>query len=330
MTPGKNEPDISVVLCTYNGEAFIQEQLESILTQSIPPDEIVISDDGSSDETLARIKAIQDSSTGDIRWVVITRDKPLGPAENFAHALTVATGELIALSDQDDIWESTKLAVLRSHFQKHPDALLVHTNARLIDSAGREGKTLMATLRLTAAERKALTSGRGLQALLRRNLVTGATVMLSRTLLETALPLPAGWVHDEWWGLIAALQDGLIYEDQSLVRYRQHAGNVIGASDTTVSVAQERLAETRDQFFTRKRIRNSALSALCEEHPPWLPPRHREALLRKIAHDKLRETLPAGRLARVPQVFWWGILGNYRRSSRGWIDMVRDISLLEG
>jgi len=140
VTLGKNEPDISVVLCTYNGEAFIQEQLESILAQSLPPNEIVISDDGSSDQTLARIKAIQDSSTASIRWVVITRDKPFGPAENFAHALTVATGELIALSDQDDIWESTKLAVLRSHFQKHPDALLVHTNARLIDSAGREGK----------------------------------------------------------------------------------------------------------------------------------------------------------------------------------------------
>jgi hypothetical protein len=238
----------------------------------------------------------------------------------------VATGDFIAFADQDDLWEVNKLETLIPHFD-NPRTLLVHSDARLIDAKGRQMGSLMGALQLTARERRALRGGRALEALLRRNVVTGATMMIRRTLLDTALPIPPGWIHDEWLALIAALQGGVVFDQRPLVRYRQHGANQIGAARLSVSEAGGRLRESRQDFFARKAARNTALSDLVALAPSWLHTPAKHALIGKLEHDEWRRQLPPARLQRVLPVLARSVSGHYGRFARGYLDVLRDLLL---
>jgi glycosyltransferase involved in cell wall biosynthesis len=326
--PVSSTPKVSVVVATYNGSQYLAEQLESILAQTLAPTEIIVSDDGSSDSTLEIVAKFQSAQPrkGAPAWRVLSRKKPLGVAGNFASALGVATGDFIAFADQDDLWEVNKLETLIPHFD-NPRTLLVHSDARLIDAKGREMGSLMGAQRLTARERRALRGGRALDALLRRNLVTGATMVIRRTLLDTALPIPQGWIHDEWLALVAALQGGVVFDQRPLVRYRQHGANQIGASRLNAADAGERLREKRSTFFARKASRNMALVDLVALNRPWLRSREKNALMGKLQHDQWRSQLPEAPLGRVLPVLVRWLSGHYSRYARGHLDVVRDLIL---
>jgi glycosyltransferase involved in cell wall biosynthesis len=316
---------ISVVVCTYNGEKYLEQQLASIVHQSRPPDEILVSDDGSTDQTLVianQILAIA-QATG-IAFSIVSRKKPLGSSGNFSSALRLAQHDLIALSDQDDVWSPDKLEVLGARFESDPDALLVHTDATLIDSVGVATSTLMATLRLTAGERRALRARSGFEKLARRNVVTGATVMLRKSLLSQALPIPDGWVHDEWLALMAAVQGGLLFDERLLVDYRIHADNAIGAKPLSPTEISKRLRQTRSEFFGLKNQRNAAIQSLLEDNPPWLSGEASAVLTAKLEHDSWRGALPHNRLLRFFPVLARFFGGYYTRFARGYLDVVRD------
>ena len=320
---------VSVVVCTYNGEKYLRDQLQSILDQTMRPDEIIVSDDGSSDSTL-QIVAEFASSNGVAQtpvWRVETRTKPLGVSGNFASALIKARGEFIALADQDDVWESERLEKGLAHF--HDGVLLVHSDATLIDASGRPTGTLMSALSLTSSEKRNLLSGRALDALLRRNVVTGATTMIRSLLLEQALPIPDGWVHDEWLALVAAAQGGVVFQEGPLIRYRQHGNNEIGASKTDYEDATRRLREKRSDFFARKLRRNDGIAVLLEEQLSWLGSAAHSSLAAKVEFDQWRSTLPSPRVRRLVPVLRRWFVGDYGRYARGYVDVIRDIALTD-
>jgi glycosyltransferase involved in cell wall biosynthesis len=320
---------VSVVVCTYNGEKYVRDQLQSILDQTRPPDEIIISDDGSTDSTLEIVEEFASSIGGPQPpvWRVETRAKPLGVSGNFASALKKARGEFIALADQDDVWEPDRLEKGLAHF--HDGVLLAHSDATLIDASGRPTGTLMSALRLTSSERRNLLRGRALDALLRRNVVTGATTIIRSSLLEHALPIPEGWVHDEWLALVAAAQRGVVFQEDPLIRYRQHGNNEIGASKTDYDEATRRLREKRSEFFARKLRRNDGIAALLEAKPAWLDSAAHSSLMAKVEFDQWRSTLPSSRLRRlVPMLRRWST-GHYGHYARGYLDVIRDIALTD-
>lgn len=326
MAPAQSTT-VSVVLCTYNGEEFLAQQLESILAQTVVPDEIIISDDGSTDSTLAIARDFSARHPA-LTWSIAARKAPLGVTENFASALVTARGDLIALSDQDDLWEPHRISAAMSAFRDE-SILLVHSDATLVDSEGARLGSLMSTLNLTSGEREALNSGRALDALMRRNLVTGATVMMRRTLLESALPIPQSWVHDEWLALIAASRRGLVFVDQPLIRYRQHGSNEIGAKRTDFDEASTRLREPRSQFFARKLVRNQGIDRLVASAPSWLSEESKELLHRKVDFDQWRSAVPESRLRRVVPVLTAWARGQYGRFARGYLDVIRDLVLTD-
>ena len=318
---------VSVVVCTFNGEKYLREQLQSILDQTRPPDEIIVSDDGSTDSTLQIIEEFA-SSNGVAQtpvWRVETRAKPLGVSGNFASALTKARGEIIALADQDDLWEPGRLENGLEQF--HDGVLLVHSDATLIDASGRPTGTLMSALRLTSSERRNLLRGRALTTLLRRNVVTGATTAIRPSLLEQALPIPEGWVHDEWLALVAAAQRGVVFQEDLLIRYRQHGNNEIGASKTDYHEAARRLREKRSEFFARKLRRNHGIAALLDNKPAWLDSVAHSSLAAKVEFDQWRSTLPSSRVRRLVPVLRRWFVGDYGRYARGYVDVIRDIAL---
>jgi glycosyltransferase involved in cell wall biosynthesis len=320
---------VSVVVCTLNGEKYLRDQLQSILDQTRPPDEIIISDDASTDSTLEIIEEFA-SSTGGPKppvWRVETRRSPLGVSGNFASALTKARGEFIALADQDDVWEPDRLEKALAEF--HEGTLLVHSDATLIDASGRSTGTLMSALRLTNSERRNLLRGRALDALLRRNVVTGATTMIRSSLLEHALPIPDGWVHDEWLALVAAAHGGVVFHQDPLIRYRQHGNNEIGASKTDYDEATRRLREKRSEFFARKLRRNDGIAALLENKPAWLGSVALSSLAAKVEFDQWRSTLPSSRVKRLVPVLRRWFVGDYGHYARGYLDVIRDIALTD-
>jgi hypothetical protein len=324
-------PTASVALCTYNGSVFVEEQLRSILDQTVRAQEIVVSDDGSTDGTadivtrvFAAWQAEHPGAAVSLR--LLRNPAPLGVTANFEQALSSCTGELIALSDQDDVWHPERLARLVAEFASRPGLQLLHTDARLVDAAGKPtGRTLLATLGVSAAEQAAVHAGRAFDVLLRRNIVTGATTMLRRELLERARPFPAAWVHDEWLAIVAAATGEVDLLEQPLVDYRQHAGNQIGASSLDAAGKLGRLRAPR----TARNVRLLARAAALQERAPLLVPAPSAAdLVRinaKLAHERMRSTLPSLRAARIPPVLQAWRTGAYRSFGLGLQDVLRDL-----
>src|SRR4029079_2609300 len=122
---------ISIAMCTYNGAEFLPAQLESIITQSRPPDEIVICDDCSTDDTQALLKKFAVESS--VPVTIHINDQNLGSVKNFERAITLCTGDVIALSDQDDVWRSDKLALFESVLNNSPTAGIVFSDAAIVD-----------------------------------------------------------------------------------------------------------------------------------------------------------------------------------------------------
>ena len=323
----ESDVKVSVVVCTYNGEKYLREQLRSILDQTRPADEIVVSDDGSTDSTLEIIAELSSGAgrTGTPLWNVQKRKRPMGVSGNFASALAKAQGEFIALADQDDVWEPDRLE--KSLVLFRDGVLLTHSDATLIDAAGEATGTLMSALRLTRSERESLSTGNALDVLLRRNVVTGATVMIRSGLLQQALPIPNGWIHDEWIALVAAAQGGVVFSADSLVRYRQHGSNEIGATKTDYDEAKRRLQEKRTDFFRKKLLRNEGIATMVAKKPQWLGSVHSAALSAKVEFDQWRSQLPTVRIWRILPVIRRWAKGDYGRFARGFIDVFRDVAL---
>jgi glycosyltransferase involved in cell wall biosynthesis len=129
VLPGQNR--ISVALCTYNGERFLPQQLASIQQQTRLPDEVVVCDDRSTDRTVEMVRAFAASVSFPVR--VIVNERNLGSAANFAQAIELCAGNLVALSDQDDIWYPIRLERSEQELTEHPEAGLVFSDGDIID-----------------------------------------------------------------------------------------------------------------------------------------------------------------------------------------------------
>ena len=320
---------ISVALGTRNGAEYVAQQVRSILNQRPAPCELVVGDDDSSDDTLAIIERVHAEALAAepslaTRLTIIRRRPALGVTANFAATLAACKGELIALSDQDDEWMPGKLATLAAAFEADPVLLLAHSDARLVDADGAPlGLTLLEALEATEVERAGLAAGAALPVLLRRNLVTGATVMLRRTLLESAAPIPGEWVHDEWLAAVAAAVGRVRLVPEPLIDYRQHGANQIGARLPTLADRLARLREPRAERAARLAHRTALLAERGREL--GVAPDVQWQLDAKAAHEARRARLSRVRLARVPTVLGGALAGRYGRYSRGAMDVLRDL-----
>ena len=314
---------ISVAMGTHNGAAYLAEQLESILQQSLQPVEIVLSDDASTDDTVEIARRVIGSR---IPLTVLRNATALGVTANFEQATLACTGELIALSDQDDVWAPERLAAAAAEFAAHPDLLLLHGDARLVDPRGVPiGQTLFEALEVTTRERELVHTGRAFETLLRRNLATGATTVFRRTLLASAAPFPRGWVHDEWLAVIAAAIGDVDLLDTALVDYRQHGANQIGASRLSFAGKVRRVMEPRLLRNQRLAANFAVLEAKLEALGAAVTPAKLALARGKAAHERVRLALPAVPVLRLGPVLREVASGGYRQFSRGRGDILRDL-----
>lgn len=218
---------MSVALCTYNGAQYLEEQLDSIAAQTVPPIELVVCDDRSTDDTVEILKAFASRAPFPVR--LFLNERNLGSTKNFEQAIRLCKGDLIALSDQDDVWHRDKLKRVVEVFALSPGVGAVFTDGEMVDDSLRPlGYRLWEAAAFGWAQQRLVTQRRAVQVLLKYNVVTGATMVFRSRFRDVVLPIPSTWVHDAWIALlIAAVADLAIIRDP-LIRYRQHAGQQIG------------------------------------------------------------------------------------------------------
>lgn len=205
---------ISVCIATHNGEKYIRQQLESILCQLGKEDEVVVSDDGSSDNTLSVIEGLHDDRI--LVYHYCQPSKTKHPHEyvcrNFENALVHAHGDYIFLSDQDDIWLPNKVETCINDLQRHD--LVLHEFMDIDE----KGEIL--------SKRHYNGTFRRKNYLMRRGKHFGCAMAFKRCVLDYALPFPADLIlHDYWIGILAETLGSLYFEETPLIKYRIHSYN---------------------------------------------------------------------------------------------------------
>jgi glycosyltransferase involved in cell wall biosynthesis len=213
-------------MCTFNGAKFLQEQLDSIAAQTLLPKELVICDDNSTDETLRLANRFARRAPFDVR--IQRNATKLGSSRNFALALSLCTGDLLALSDQDDVWYPQKMATLAIHFNDPATGGVFSDGDILSGDLRQTGQTLWRSYEFCREERYQFQNGAVARQLFRRNIVTGMTLMFRSSLRNVLLPVPPSWVHDGWFAFMIALYSKLILCPERLVGYRRHNMQQIG------------------------------------------------------------------------------------------------------
>ena len=198
---------ISVCVATYNGEKFIKEQIESILCQLSSDDEIIVSDDGSTDGTIVIINCI-----GDKRIRIIEGPRKHSPTFNFENALKEAKGDYIFLADQDDVWKTNKVEVCMKWLQKYD---CVVSDAEVTDS---NLNPLYPSLYAIMQVRH----GR-IYNTIWKNGYTGCCMAFRRNVLKASLPFPKNIpMHDIWIGNVAAYKYNMKFIPDKLIMFRRH------------------------------------------------------------------------------------------------------------
>ena len=230
------------------------------------------------------------------------------------------------LCDQDDLWHPDKVQTLCDVLASDSAALLVHSDARLVDAAGRPlGMRLSEGIGMSQEERDLLASGKSLSAFVKRNLATGATMMLRRELVEMAFPLPKQELHDGWLALTAALVDGVRFLPRELIDYRQHGGNQIGGKPLSATDSMVAILKSWREMATVLGERNKDLTSLVARLGLRVSPANQEIVRNRIAHNQWRMSLPSSRILRVWPVLWGVFRGRYRRYGRQPHDVLRDL-----
>lgn len=322
---------ISVALCTRNGAAYLPAQVRSICQQDRAPIEIVLSDDGSRDDSVEVVRTTMADcgAAGRIALTVFRNDPALGVTRNFEQAVTACRGTLIALCDQDDLWRADRLATMAAVFDRRPALLLLHTDARLVDGNLQPlGQTLFEGLEVRADELAGIHAGRAFGVLMHRNLVTGATTLFRRRLLDVALPFAAQWVHDEWLAALAAATGEMDVLEDCLIDYRQHASNQIGVRRLGLKAKIAKAFAPRGDKHAQRLVRAQVLLDRLQSLGGQVPAQVLAAAREKVAHQRFRAQLPAPRLLRPLPIAIEALRGRYARYDRGWQAIVQD--LLEG
>ena len=234
--------NINVILCCYQGESYIAEQLDSILAQTYSSFEIFVSDDSSNDKT----QAIVESYCANFSNVTLHNNtENLGFLKNFEVSLLRIKGKYFALCDQDDIWHPDKLTVSMSELKKieaiYPNKpILVHTDLELMDA---HGHTIEGSF-FTKKE-LSLSNKKSLGQILGHCGIMGNTILMNRILVDKALPFPEGLkYHDYWLAVINELYGVRKTISKPLVKYRLHdtntsSNNILKKNIVTLPFSQD-------------------------------------------------------------------------------------------
>ncbi|OWK43961.1 glycosyltransferase family 2 protein [Fimbriiglobus ruber] len=315
---------LSVALCTYNGEKYLADQLASVRAQSRLPDEVVVCDDVSTDGTVGVVRRFAAEVSFPVRVEVNAEN--LRSTRNFAKAIGLCTGDVVVLSDQDDVWLPHKLETLERTLLAHPEAGFVWSNAAVVnDTLNPLGFTLWDAIRFSPSDQRRVRQGRAFEVLLKRYRVTGATMAFRAAYRDIVLPIPPEWVHDAWIALVIAAVAPCVPIEEPLIRYRQHASQQIG----------QRMRGLYAQYLLAKQMTRGTFEAVAGRYAMardrlggvrGVSARDLELLDRKAQFFTRRAAMRDARW-RFPRILREVWEGGYSRYALGWKSVAQDLIL---
>lgn len=325
--------NISVAMCTYNGERYLLEQLQSIAAQTRLPDELVVSDDQSTDSSLDIIAAFQASASFPVHLQI--NPSNVGSTRNFEQAIARCEGDIIALCDQDDVWLPTKLQRMAECFLREPAVGLMFSDAEVVDEELHPlGYRLWESVGFDDAHRHMVRTGRVLDVLLPGWTVTGATMAFRSRFRNLVLDIPTNLalIHDGWIALMIALVADVSFTEEPLIKYRQHARQQIGAKERKASAGSrvalgdvKRAMQRKNSYEEMIEIGSRARHRLLEQGNQY---QTADALCRleaRLTHLTARAHLPQGKLSRARCVIGELLSRRYHLYSNGFRSAVKDL-----
>lgn len=323
---------ISIALCTYNGERFLQEQLESIAAQSVVPFEMVICDDSSSDSTRKILEIFTATANFPVQLHFNTTN--LGYVKNFEKAISLCRGDIIALCDQDDKWRADKIEVLQKYFCD-PNVGMAFSNAAIIDENGKPtGQTLWDAVNFTPDLQQSFRQGDAYKTLYIRTFISGCTMAFRRRWWPLIQPIPEDilFVHDAWIGLMISLFADVIIIDDNLVSYRMHTDQSISLGRGEYS-AMEKLITIRNgkksQHYNKHLNQFRAIrECICRNEQNIIAEKRLYLLQQMKDHEihlMMRTNVPQNRLLRCTIITKELLSGSYHRFSNGFKSALVDI-----
>jgi glycosyltransferase involved in cell wall biosynthesis len=319
----------SIALATYQGARYLSQQFESFLKQARLPDEVCVSDDGSTDETLDVVRAFSSTAPFPVRLVV----NPVrgGVNKNFENAVSHCTGDVILFSDQDDVWLPSHIERLVLPMERDARIMAVASDSQFVDETLKiSGRTQAQSDRFPDSLRNATMRlpRNQIELVLRQNIHSGHGMAFRRSLLPLLMPFTTTIMYDEWILVLAAAAGFITYVPEALTLHRQHRDQTLGARNKdlllwatqskNVSQEQERVQEEKwREMLNRVRDCRDLLS-----NPKLAENALQEKLDFVVRRTRnRRRPLPARLLLTVREL----ILGKYHRLGRGWLTFARDL-----
>jgi len=327
---------ISVAMCTYNGEFFLQDQLNSIRSQIRLPDELIVVDDCSTDTTINILNQFVNRHLFPI--FVYQNDKNLGATKNFEKAINLCSGDIIVLSDQDDVWMPDKLAEIERVFKENSDIGYVFSNAEIVDKKMRSlGYTLWEAVGFTSRQFHQYQKGNQVKILLSHNVVTGDTMAFRSYFRNLIIPIPDLWIHDYWIAFIlSSISKGFPINKQ-LIKYRQHPNQHIGVRlYTDPPTTMERYVTLNNRIDEFKKIVDfwsESLARLTEVSVAYLKQEDFEKAISGskniIHHFKKRIKIHRSKqYSNIAIILIELLNGRYHRFSNGFKSVIADLLVL--
>lgn len=315
---------ISIALATYNGEKYLQGQLDSIARQTRLPDEMIICDDGSSDFTAQIVSNF--SASAPFRVIFLRNEERLGSIKNFEKAISHCTCNVIALCDQDDIWLPEKLERQVAMLERDEDLGGVFSDAHLIDQQSRRtGARLWEVNGFTLNAQMKLQHGDGLSDGVTKKKALGCTMIFRSSLVDKIIPIPVYWEHDGWIAWMISIYSKIGIIPEALICYRIHPTQQFGVAALSLP---EKIRRSK-QIGTKMHLEEIQQLLELQQKVQRTDSAQRELYLsffeKKIAYLRMRASLPQNRMVRVPKVL--SEIGSYRRFSAGWWSLIRDLAL---
>ena len=322
---------LSIAMCTFNGASYLRQQLDSISHQTRLPDEMIICDDASADNTLSIINDFAMQATFPV--FVYHNNKNLGINLNFEQAIKLCTGDVIALADQDDLWHTNKLNIIMNAFEKNQGISYIFTNAKLIDqNSDPINFTLWNSVNFNRKDYQQFCDGKQIHLFLKRNIVTGTTLAIRANLKEFIFPISKYCVHDNWIAMLAsAIGAWGLPINNSLVSYRLHANQQIGTSKSTFDSIRLRFSARKNDSFINEIKMFQDLKSQLNNIPEETFNHNKQVVLKlldqKIALVSNRKLIQSSKgTIKLMLIFLEIVKGNYHRfSNYAWHSIGRDL-----
>jgi glycosyltransferase involved in cell wall biosynthesis len=315
---------------TYNSARFVREQLESVLSQAPLPSQIVVGDDGSSDGSVEIVESmISDARLRglDLEWTILDGSTHLGLRKNMNRIVNACRHDVIIICDSDDVCLPGRFDRVLRWFADHPDDLAVCSDAIVIGDDGEvTAPSMMSQRGLSDEEWTQLRSDRAFQLLVRRFVAEGAVSAYRRELLEMIVPCPDALVYDGWLALMASAMTRFSFDERPSIKYRVHQSNISGgvrgrSNRDKLRMLFEPGGDRNERWLERTQAVLDGIEHVRPNVPDWAY----ELAVASAHHQRVRSAYPRNRLARAPKVLRHATSGAYRRSARGYKDVLLDL-----